>query len=291
MNERRGKTRRTVAGDQYVRVQQHSHSGQFQETVARVLDVSDGGMRIEMQSRPQAGTRLFVSGAVLEDGRRTDFSRWCEVVWSKSLGQGSFAVGLQAGAAQTGQTGGAAVATSDAPDYYEAMQLSSKADPDTIHRVYRLLAQRYHPDNPETGSSALFRELNEAYHTLSDPERRTAYDLRWQASKQLRWKIFERPESQFGLEGEKAKRGGILAVLYNKRLREPAQPAVTMRQFEDLLGCPLDHLEFALWYLREKGWIQRGDSGRYTITLAGVEQSENAGVRIEPAMPLLPAAA
>ena len=32
-------------------------------------------------------------------------------------------------------------------DYYEVLQISPNADPDTVHRVYRLLAQRFHPDN------------------------------------------------------------------------------------------------------------------------------------------------
>ena len=43
-----------------------------------------------------------------------------------------------------------------ADDYYELLQISPKAEPDTIHRVFRLLAQRFHPDNQETGSEAAF---------------------------------------------------------------------------------------------------------------------------------------
>ena len=42
-------------------------------------------------------------------------------------------------------------------DLYELMQLSPNADGDTIHRVYRVLAQRLHPDNRETGNAAEFR--------------------------------------------------------------------------------------------------------------------------------------
>src|SRR4051812_13398865 len=39
-------------------------------------------------------------------------------------------------------------------DYYELLQISPNAEPETIHRVYKMLAQRYHPDNPETGDTA-----------------------------------------------------------------------------------------------------------------------------------------
>jgi len=42
------------------------------------------------------------------------------------------------------------------------------ADPETIHRVYRIMAARFHPDNPTTGSLERFLLLREAYQTLSD---------------------------------------------------------------------------------------------------------------------------
>jgi predicted transcriptional regulator of viral defense system len=44
-----------------------------------------------------------------------------------------------------------------------------------------------------------------------------------------------------------------------------------LREIEEVLGIEKEHLEFALWYLREKGFIQRTDNGRYAITALGVE--------------------
>ena len=41
-------------------------------------------------------------------------------------------------------------------DHYKPLQVSASADAETIHRVYRLLAQRYHPDNPDTGNATAF---------------------------------------------------------------------------------------------------------------------------------------
>ena len=43
-------------------------------------------------------------------------------------------------------------------DYYELLQVSATAEPETIHRVYRLLAQRYHPDNQQSGSDDVARK-------------------------------------------------------------------------------------------------------------------------------------
>src|SRR5260221_622877 len=62
-------------------------------------------------------------------------------------------------------------------DYYEVLQISPRAELETIKRVFKLLAVRVHPDNPTTGDAEQFRKLKEAYETLSDPSRREVYDL------------------------------------------------------------------------------------------------------------------
>jgi uncharacterized protein YabN with tetrapyrrole methylase and pyrophosphatase domain len=43
-------------------------------------------------------------------------------------------------------------------DYYEVLQISANAEPETVHRVYRLLAQRFHPDNIESGDEGHVEE-------------------------------------------------------------------------------------------------------------------------------------
>src|ERR1700733_9350194 len=168
-------------------------------------------------------------------------------------------------------------------DYYESMQISPNADLDTIHRVYRLLAQRFHPDNLETGNSEIFRGLIEAYQTLSDPEKRAAFDVEHRAARRLTWKIFDQTTSAQGVEAERRKRSGILALLYRKRVVQPDQPAMNLKEFEDLLGVPLEHLEFTLWYLKEGQFVTRTDNGRYSITLKGVDLAESMSeARPEP---------
>jgi molecular chaperone DnaJ len=62
-------------------------------------------------------------------------------------------------------------------DYYETLGVARNASPDEIKRAFRRLAMQYHPDrNPEPGAEQRFKEINEAYEVLSDPERRAAYD-------------------------------------------------------------------------------------------------------------------
>lgn len=67
------------------------------------------------------------------------------------------------------------------PTYYELLELHPAASVQQIRRSYRELSKLYHPDTtalPAAIATAKFQQLNEAYETLSSPERRFAYDLR-----------------------------------------------------------------------------------------------------------------
>ncbi len=123
-------------------------------------------------------------------------------------------------------------------DYYEALQISTSAEPETVHRVYRLLAQRFHPDNKETGSESRFRVVTEAYQILSDPEQR------------------------FRLL--------VLEMLYTKRRIEPDDPAISLMDLEKMTGRPREHLEFTIWYLVQRKLMTRSDSAVMVITADGV---------------------
>jgi curved DNA-binding protein CbpA len=159
-------------------------------------------------------------------------------------------------------------------DYYEVLQVSPNAQPETVQRVYRLLAQLYHPDNKETGNKETFEHVLKAYRVLSDPETRAAYDVEHRIATGLKWKIFDQPNALQGLEAEKRKRLGILSLLCTKRMNQPDHPTLTVVELEQLLGVPREHLEISLWYLRETGRIQRGDSGKYMLTAKGLELLE-----------------
>lgn len=160
-------------------------------------------------------------------------------------------------------------------DHYETLQISPNAEMETVHRVYRILAQRYHPDNRETGDTETFRLVSEAFRVLGDPQQRACYDVVHRETRRLTWKIFDQSNSTQGVEAEKRKRQGILSLLYRKRLLDPEQPSITLREFEELLGVPKEHLEFSLWYLKESQYVQRTDNGRHAITLRGVELAES----------------
>src|SRR5713101_9966524 len=97
----------------------------------------------------------------------------------------------------------------DTSDYYDLLQISATADPETVHRVYRLLAQRFHPDNRETGDADHFLLIQEAYKVLSDPERRAHYDA---ATASLRRKPRQAPETPRADNDFEFERSARLAV-------------------------------------------------------------------------------
>jgi curved DNA-binding protein CbpA len=153
-------------------------------------------------------------------------------------------------------------------DYYEVLQISPNADEETVQRVYRVQASRFHPDNQDTGDAEKFRLVAEAFHVLNDPRSRATYDVEYRNAR-----VFMTPAPS--PLSEEQKREEILLLLYKKRLSNPEQPSLSLREFETLLEIPKDQLEFSLWYLKESGYLVRTDSARHTITIQGVQLAES----------------
>ena len=161
------------------------------------------------------------------------------------------------------------------PDYYEILQISQNAEPDTIGRVFRLFAQRFHPDNQETGDATKFRLIHEAYSVLNDPVQRARYDIRYQQQRQERWRLVSNsPTADNNFDMEASTRLTVLEVLYTQRRLEPGTSGVYQTELETLTGRTREHLEFTIWYLTQKGLLQRNDSSRLNITADGVDYLE-----------------
>ena len=76
-------------------------------------------------------------------------------------------------------------------DYYEVLEISKDASNEDIKKAYRKLAKKYHPDiNKEAGAEERFKEINEAYEVLNDPQKKQIYD-------------------QYGFEGLEGSAGGF----------------------------------------------------------------------------------
>ena len=190
------------------------------------------------------------------------------------------------GKATSGGEGG--VPSNQAVDYYEILQISPNAEPETVHRVYRLLAQRCHPDNTETGNEAQFRALSDAYRVLSDPEQRARYDIVHTGMRQERWRLVASgADTENNFDSERGIRLTVLEVLYTRRRLELDSPGLSPLDLEKLTGRAREHLEFTIWFLVQKKFVTRSDGSMLQITVEGVEYLEanyasNAQRRLGP---------
>jgi curved DNA-binding protein len=166
-------------------------------------------------------------------------------------------------------------------DYYEFLQISPHADFETIHRVYRYLAARFHPDNPETGDPEKFFLLKSAYDVLSDPERRSDYDRDYERDEPIRTvPLSESVDFMDQVQGELNRRLAVLAVLYYKRRSNPYNPQVSLAEIEKRMGFPRDYLDFTTWYLSRKNYISKADNSDFSLTAEGVDFIETQRVQI-----------
>jgi curved DNA-binding protein CbpA len=163
-------------------------------------------------------------------------------------------------------------------DYYEDLKISPNADSETIDRVFRLLAKRYHPDNQVTGNADAFNRISTAYKVLADIEKRASYDAQYEAVKAKKWKASEPASSTKSSQNDELLRKRILSILYIERRNDAASSGVGLWRIEQLIGLPEKILEFHVWYMKEKGWIQRTDTGGYAITVAGVDAVEEGEI-------------
>lgn len=113
----------------------------------------------------------------------------------------------------------------DYKDYYKILGIARDASQDEIKKVYRRLARKYHPDvSKEANAEDRFKEVQEAYEVLKDPEKRAAYDQlgsNWRSGQEFRpppdWgKDFEFTTS-FGGAGEDGGFSDFFSSLFGAR--------------------------------------------------------------------------
>ena len=287
-SERRKRSRvsRTATPGHDIKLNYLSSNGISVVVPGLLVELTDDGCSIDLTQPVEVGLLATFTGKLAEQGEHRVRARvtWCRLRTLKTHRIGvQFLEPIQRISSEYAKPKATGSSSAAPADFYEVLQLGRNADTDTIHRVYRMLAQRYHPDNTESGSAERFRQVLEAYRVLSDPEQRAAYDVTHLDTQRVRWRIFDQNTSIDEFESEKAKRKGVLALLYRKRVTSPRDPHMNLQDIEDLLAVPREHLEFTFWFLKENNWVIRGDNGRFSITVQGVEQLEKTGVpRMNP---------
>jgi DnaJ-like protein len=218
-----------------------THSAQVEST-----DSSDSGVGIRCPFEIRKGTAVYIQA---QDGHPAGYAMVCHAT---RCGIG-YTIGLKLNDA----TKKTHLGIDQASDHYEFLQISPNAKAETIQRVYRFLAARYHPDNPATGDPEKFLLLNRAYEVLSDPDRRARYD-----------------DFLDGVEGEVNRRLAVLSLLYRKCRANVHSPGVSILDLEKQMGFPREYLDFTIWYLRSKKYIKNEDNSELALTSSGVDYIE-----------------
>ncbi len=167
-------------------------------------------------------------------------------------------------------------------DYYEVLQLNPNADTETIERIFRHLAKKFHPDNTESADIDRFRQIIEAHQTLSNPETRAGYDARYQDYWNRKWGLASEASNRSAFSDDQITRERLLSLLYVQRRRDVKNPGMGEIEIARLLCCQPELVEFHMWYLKAKGWMERLDTGLMAITALGVDQVEQSQNRIGP---------
>jgi len=175
-------------------------------------------------------------------------------------------------------------------NYYEILDASPGDSADAIERRFRNLARRYHPDNKDTGDRSKFDAIVEAHNTLRDVARRAQYHQDhhhhlppFSHSVADDGGAAEADDDEaeeaalfthnLGIDRDVHVQNNLLILLYLQRRRNIKEPGIGNAELERLSGCPPEHLEFHIWYLKEKGWIGRGEDGLLSITIDGVDRA------------------
>jgi curved DNA-binding protein CbpA len=160
-------------------------------------------------------------------------------------------------------------------DFYEILEISPNATSETIERMFRHLAMRYHPDNPSTGDRTRFDEIVEAHNTLRDPIERVQYDIQHKNRLASSLELAEEASNTNGFGRDVVIQDKFLSILYVKRRQDMKEPGIGEYELERLSGCPGEHLQFHLWYLKAKGWIAKMEDGTLAITIEGVDRANS----------------
>lgn len=170
-------------------------------------------------------------------------------------------------------------------DYYAALEVEPGASTEEIRKSYRRLARRYHPDvSTEADAEDRFKAISEAYQTLSDPERREAYD---QLGRHRAGEDFQ-PSSEWdsrfwqGVPGEEIDLADLLERIGYRRARASRRgqdyEIATSLSLDDAARGTEVSVDFSVPELGEDGQVRRSSRTARIRVPRGVSDGERLRV-------------
>lgn len=160
-------------------------------------------------------------------------------------------------------------------DYYIILQVDPTCSTKELETAYRHLAKMYHPDHIDTADVVKFNQVIEAYRTLRNPDQRAEYDLVYAANKKDNWFKFTAGNAtdvdEKSVIDDAEAHARILVFLYKKRRDNARNAGIAGFYVQQMLDCSEELIDFHLWYLKEKGFIEITEQGALAITIQGID--------------------
>jgi DnaJ domain len=172
-------------------------------------------------------------------------------------------------------------------DHYSLLGVEPRADSETIQEAYSKLAEKYNPNNPGTGDPEKFEAVNLAFEVLSDPTLRAGFDKLKGIDHEASNPKFSGVQFFHALEHGAVLRSAVLCVLYDRRRIKSSRPSLSMRNLESMLHVTPEELNFAMWYLKQRGLVINDDKSSLEITVDGMDYLERNHPSVEAVMPLI----
>ncbi len=155
-------------------------------------------------------------------------------------------------------------------DYYKIMGVSRNASEKELQSAYREGARKYHPDvNKDPGAEDKFKQLNEAYEVLKDPDKRKQYDQlgeNWQSGQNFNAQT-DRNQGYHQAHGDS---GGFYS-----------QPGNDSRDFSDLFEGIFGGTQGSTGHANSRGWDLRGQDREAELTISLDEAYHGATKTVE----------
>ena len=172
-------------------------------------------------------------------------------------------------------------------DHYALLGVDPRCAPEAIQIAYDRMAQKYNPENAQTGDQDKFEAVKLAYEVLSDPMLRGEFDKVKGVEQDESNLLFSGYEFFEALGRQTGLRAALLCILYDRRRKKPLKPALSIRQVESVLTTTNDELVFSLFYLKQRGLVQSDDKSNLQITVDGMERLEGDHPAPEDVFPFL----
>jgi hypothetical protein len=172
-------------------------------------------------------------------------------------------------------------------DHYDVLGVDPKAPVELIERAFEELSTTFHPDNPETGDQEKFDAVVLAHEVLTDSLLRREFDKIKGVGVEADAPRFSGPSFFESLGRETGLRTALLCVLYDRRRLKPFTPSMTLRHIEGIIEATPEEMDFAIWYLKQRGLATMDDKSKLQITVDGMDMIEGSRPSATMVMPYI----